>query len=212
MSEHVLEIRNLSIALEGNDAARVVKNLSLSIRPGETMCLVGESGSGKSLTSLATMGLLPKALRPTTGEILVNGVDVLKQSPGKLRDMRATQMAMIFQEPMTALNPVMKVGDQIAEVMEAHGQSRGDRIIRRIDQERQIGKQPGATDPVKLADFIVAQSTRDRLIGTARIDKAITHNPGSRLERRPDPARDVIGAGGSEQQRFGLGRPPLPRR
>ena len=127
MSEHVLEIRNLSIALEGNDAARVVKNLSLSIRPGETMCLVGESGSGKSLTSLATMGLLPKALRPTTGEILVNGVDVLKQSPGKLRDMRATQMAMIFQEPMTALNPVMKVGDQIAEVMEAHGQSRGDR-------------------------------------------------------------------------------------
>jgi len=127
MSEHVLEIRNLSIALEGNDAARVVKNLSLSIRPGETMCLVGESGSGKSLTSLATMGLLPKALRPTSGEILVNGVDVLKQSPGKLRDMRATQMAMIFQEPMTALNPVMKVGDQIAEVMEAHGQSRGDR-------------------------------------------------------------------------------------
>ena len=123
----VLDIKGLSIALEGDPSARVVKDLDLQVRSGETMCLVGESGSGKSLTSLATMGLLPKVLRPISGEILVNGVDTLRQSDRKLRAMRATEMAMIFQEPMTALNPVMTVGDQIAEVMEAHGKSRGSR-------------------------------------------------------------------------------------
>ena len=119
--------------------------------------------------------------------------------------MTANRSGSAWAKSRNAANGVARVAITLC-------QPRGDRIIRRIDQERQIGKQPGATDPVKLADFIVAQSTRDRLIGTARIDKAITHNPGSRLERRPDPARDVIGAGGSEQQRFGLGSPPLPRR
>jgi peptide/nickel transport system ATP-binding protein len=120
MSSPVLSIRNLGIGLNGDPNAEVVKRLSLSVNAGETMCLVGESGSGKSLTSLATMGLLPSALRPTSGEILLNGEDMLTANPRRLRQMRATAMAMIFQEPMTALNPVMRVGAQIAEVLDAH--------------------------------------------------------------------------------------------
>jgi peptide/nickel transport system ATP-binding protein len=120
MSGAVLSIRNLTIALNGDPAGAVVKNLSLDVRAGETMCLVGESGSGKSLTSLSTMGLLPSVLKPIEGSILLNGEDMLGATARRLRQTRATTMSMIFQEPMTALNPVMRVGAQIAEVLDAH--------------------------------------------------------------------------------------------
>jgi peptide/nickel transport system ATP-binding protein len=117
----LLDIRGLSIALGRRDGHRVVDGVSLSIAPGETHCLVGESGSGKSLTALSTMGLLPKGtLTPVAGEILLDGENLLAATPQRLRDLRTTAMAMIFQEPMTALNPVMTVGEQVAEVLAAH--------------------------------------------------------------------------------------------
>ncbi len=118
--ENVLDIRGLHIALDGLADAGLVKGLDLTIRPGETHCLVGESGSGKSLTALATMGLLAPVLKCTQGQILLNGEDVLTVSPRRLRRLRATAMSMIFQEPMTALNPVARVGRQIEEVLENH--------------------------------------------------------------------------------------------
>jgi peptide/nickel transport system ATP-binding protein len=116
----LLEINNLRIALNGDDNAQVVKGLNLSIEPGQTMCLVGESGSGKSLSALATMGLLPDVLKPIAGSIMLKGENLLKASPARLRELRATSMSMIFQEPMTALNPVARVGQQIEEVLEFH--------------------------------------------------------------------------------------------
>ncbi|MEX2520562.1 MAG: ABC transporter ATP-binding protein [Paracoccaceae bacterium] len=120
MSEALLEIRDLRIALNGDPKAEVVKGLNLSIHPGETMCLVGESGSGKSLTALSAMGLLPPVLKATGGEVLLKGENLLAASASRMRNLRATSMSMIFQEPMTALNPVHKVGPQIGEVLEAH--------------------------------------------------------------------------------------------
>src|SRR5208283_3159776 len=101
-----------------------VRGLSFSIAPGEVVGLVGESGSGKSITALALMGLLPPAAI-VTGEITFqngNGVPThLASLPAdQLRQLRGSRMAMIFQEPMTALNPVMRVGDQIAEAVLAH--------------------------------------------------------------------------------------------
>jgi peptide/nickel transport system ATP-binding protein len=118
----VLEIDNLAVQVVSDPAGRhVLENVSFNIRPGEMLCVVGESGSGKSVTSLAVMGLLPSgSLRPSSGRILVEGEDVLKASPARLRELRATRMAMIFQEPMTALNPVEKVGEQIDEVLRIH--------------------------------------------------------------------------------------------
>ncbi|WP_108259414.1 ABC transporter ATP-binding protein [Mangrovicoccus ximenensis] len=117
----VLEIKNLTVAIDARDGASVVRDISITIEAGETVCLVGESGSGKSVSSLATMGLLPKgSLKVTGGEIMLDGEDLLKLTPAELRDRRATRMSMIFQEPMTALNPVIKVGEQISEVLEAH--------------------------------------------------------------------------------------------
>jgi peptide/nickel transport system ATP-binding protein len=118
----VLKIDNLAVQVVGSPTGqRVVKNIGFEIMPGETVCVVGESGSGKSVTSLSIMGLLPKdGLQACSGSILVEGEDVLRASPQRLREMRATRMAMVFQEPMTALNPVERVGDQIEEVLRVH--------------------------------------------------------------------------------------------
>ena len=116
----LLEISGLRIALNGEDEKQVVKGLDLKIEPGQTMCLVGESGSGKSLSALATMGLLPPVLSPIAGSITLKGESLLDASPARMRALRATSMSMIFQEPMTALNPVARVGQQIEEVLEFH--------------------------------------------------------------------------------------------
>ncbi|HCQ49920.1 MAG TPA: microcin ABC transporter ATP-binding protein [Achromobacter sp.] len=119
-SSAILAIRNLSVEVAGA-GNRVVRNLSLDVHAGETVCVVGESGSGKSVTSLAVMGLLPQGiLSISAGSIRVEGEDVATASQRRLREMRATRMAMVFQEPMTALNPVHTVGKQVDEVLRLH--------------------------------------------------------------------------------------------
>jgi len=117
----VLHIDNLTVGLTDAPARQVVRDISFSVQPGETVCVVGESGSGKSVTAFSVMGLLPpESLRPTAGKILLDNEDVLAATPERLRALRATRMAMIFQEPMTALNPVETVGQQIEEVLAIH--------------------------------------------------------------------------------------------
>jgi peptide/nickel transport system ATP-binding protein len=117
----VLSIEDLVVQIDGRPEHQVLKGISLEIRAGETVCLVGESGSGKSVTSLATMGLLPKgALETAGGRILLEGRDLLGLTAQEMRDMRGVHLSMIFQEPMTALNPVMRVGDQIGEMLDTH--------------------------------------------------------------------------------------------
>ncbi len=118
----VLKVSDLVVSLDSEGKGNsIVHGISFELKEGETLCLVGESGSGKSVTSLATMGLLPKgALFPTAGSIELVGEDLLKASDKRLRNLRATQMAMVFQEPMTALNPVVPVGKQIDEVLRTH--------------------------------------------------------------------------------------------
>jgi peptide/nickel transport system ATP-binding protein len=112
----ILDVENLSIGFGGHP---VVHSISLSIAPGETLGLVGESGSGKSATSLALMRLLPPAAQ-VTGSILLERQPILTLPEAEMRRLRGQAVAMIFQEPMTALNPVMRVGDQIAEAFVAH--------------------------------------------------------------------------------------------
>src|SRR5882724_10824685 len=117
----VLEVRDLSVALpRGGDRDFAVDKVSFTVNRGEIVCLVGESGSGKSVIAFTVMGLLAKALKPTSGEILLEGENVLAAGEARLRELRCTRMSMIFQEPMTALNPVMTCGEQVDEVLRTH--------------------------------------------------------------------------------------------
>ncbi|TWG95514.1 peptide/nickel transport system ATP-binding protein [Mesorhizobium sp. J18] len=120
-ADRVLNIRDLSVSLSGGHQRPILDKVNVTIHQGETVCLVGESGSGKSVTSLAVMGLLTKdALTVTGGVIDLEGQNLLELDHKAMRQMRARRISMIFQEPMTALNPVMQVGAQIEEVLDSH--------------------------------------------------------------------------------------------
>ncbi|MFN5777254.1 MAG: dipeptide ABC transporter ATP-binding protein [Burkholderiaceae bacterium] len=123
MTQAVLSIQGLTVALPaGGDRAHAVQSVSLQIEAGRTLCVVGESGSGKSVMATAVMGLLDKALKPVAGDILLNGESLLGASAARMRELRGQTLGMVFQEPMTALNPVMTCGDQVDELLTTHTQ------------------------------------------------------------------------------------------
>ncbi|MDE1161478.1 MAG: ABC transporter ATP-binding protein [Acidobacteriaceae bacterium] len=118
----LLDVRNLRVRFR-TEAGLVtaVDDVSFKVKRGQTLAVVGESGSGKSVTSLAIMGLLPKSKhREVSGQVLFEGRDLLKTSESEMLRLRGTGIGMIFQEPMTSLNPVLRVGEQIAERLEVH--------------------------------------------------------------------------------------------
>src|SRR5687768_2639972 len=102
------------------ERAHAVEDISFELARGEILCVVGESGSGKSVTANAIMGLLPKTIRVASGEIRLGATDILRLPPEKLRDLRGRVVSMIFQDPLSALNPLMTLGAQIEEAMAAH--------------------------------------------------------------------------------------------
>jgi len=117
----VLSIDDLTISLPaGADRRHAVRHVSFEVAPGKVVCLVGESGSGKSVIAGAVMGLLPDEVRPQSGSIKLQGEELIGASPDRLRRLRGTSMAMVFQEPMTALNPVMTCGAQVDEMLSQH--------------------------------------------------------------------------------------------
>ena len=118
----VLSVRNLTTAFNNGGLWNpVVKNVSFDVNAGETVAIVGESGSGKSVTSLSIMGLLNSKTARISGEIFLNGQNLLSLKENQLRNLRGREMAMIFQEPMTSLNPVFTIGRQISEALTCHG-------------------------------------------------------------------------------------------
>ena len=195
----LLDVRDLTIEFPrpGNsgDAAApaaltAVRDLSISIAAGEVLGLVGESGSGKSVTSLALMRLLPPNAR-ATGEVRFadgdSSIDLLQLSDAAMRPLRGSQLAMIFQEPMTALNPVMRVGDQVAEAVLAHNQVGKDEAWKRTLV---------ALSEVGIADF--ERRARDyphQLSGGMRqrvmIAMAIVNRPRLLIADEPTTALDV---------------------
>ena len=176
MTNTVLDIDNLVVSLGKNpQAPRVIDGVSLQVRERETLCLVGESGSGKSVTSLSIMGLLQKgSLVPSGGSIKLVGEELLTASDRRLRQLRATTMAMIFQEPMTALNPVVPVGRQIDEVLRAHtdldARARKSRILAMMEQVRLPEVERMFVDAAKAANSTheIAISFRTRSLPLSR--------------------------------------------
>jgi len=148
----VLSVRDLSVDARTPEGLKpVLRDIGFDLASGETLCIAGESGSGKSVTSLAIMGLLPKAsLRVTSGEILLGERDLLKISNRAMRQVRGGEIAMVFQEPMTSLNPVMSIGAQLTEAIREHqGATDAEAVARTMldavqisDPARRLGQFP----------------------------------------------------------------------
>lgn len=188
MAEPVLSVRKLKIALpEGADRLYAVDNVSFDLFPGEILCIVGESGSGKSMSANAAMGLLPEGVQPTAGQIIFDGKDILDLSENALEDLRGRRIAMIFQEPMSALNPLMRVGDQIAEVFEAHGLlTPRERSARAVDLLTEVGI-PDPEKAAKAYPFQLSGGQRQRVV----IAMALALEPEILIADEPTTALDV---------------------
>ncbi|WP_445157291.1 ABC transporter ATP-binding protein [Halomonas sp. E14] len=184
----LLSLRQLTIALpKGADRAYAVEDVSYDVHPGEILCVVGESGSGKSMAANAVMGLLPKGVRPAGGEAIFDGQDLLTLSEKQHRQLRGLRIGMIFQEPMTALNPLMRVGAQISEVFEAHG-----RLNRQERQEKALAllNEVGIPQPekaIRAYPFQLSGGQRQRVM----IAMALALEPELLIADEPTTALDV---------------------
>ncbi len=141
MSQPLLEVSDLRVEIPlPRGTVHAVDGVSFALEPGRALGLVGESGCGKSMTLRAILGLLPRPARIVDGSVRFNGEDLVTAPAGRLRDVRGRGLSMIFQEPMTALNPVMRVGDQIAEGPQHHlGRSRRAARAEAIELMRTVG-------------------------------------------------------------------------
>ncbi|MQA64125.1 MAG: ATP-binding cassette domain-containing protein [Actinophytocola sp.] len=138
----LLDVRDLSVVFKRKGTApfTAVDNVSFAVEPGQTVGLVGESGSGKSVTSLAVMGLLPKRGAHVTGSVNFDGTELLSLSMKELRNRRGRDLGMVFQDPMSSLNPVITVGRQISEVLQRHrGQDRKEADAGAVAMLDQVG-------------------------------------------------------------------------
>jgi peptide/nickel transport system ATP-binding protein len=189
MTQPVLAIDNLTVSLpSGSDRQNAVTNLSLTVNPGEIVCVVGESGSGKSVTAQAVMGLLPKRqLTVTGGRILLQDEDTVTATPDRLRALRGTTMSMIFQEPMTALNPVMKVGDQIAEVLDIHTSLSSSQQLEKVVEMMEAVRLPDVRQLVNSYPHQLSGGQRQRVM----IAQALILDPSLLIADEPTTALDV---------------------
>ncbi len=183
----LLDIRDLSVRFQTNDAeVCAVNDVNLSVEAGQTLGIVGESGSGKSQLSFAMMGLLARNGR-ASGSVMFDGQEILNARPKVLNSIRAEKMAMIFQDPMTSLNPYMRVADQMAEVLTLHkGLSKRDAVAQAVQMLDAV-KIPDAKGRVRLYPHEFSGGMRQRVM----IAMALLCKPKLLIADEPTTALDV---------------------
>ncbi|NDL56685.1 ATP-binding cassette domain-containing protein [Phytoactinopolyspora sp. XMNu-373] len=185
----ILSVRDLRVEFStGAGTVRAVDGISFDVRPGETLAILGESGSGKSVTSQAIMGIIPKpAGRVTGGEIRYRGGDLLTRPASEVRKLRGTEIAMVFQDPLSSLNPVFRVGYQIGEMFRRHrGYSRSDARAAAVELMERVGI-PAARKRVDDFPHQFSGGMRQRIM----IAIALALDPALLIADEPTTALDV---------------------
>ncbi len=190
MPEPVLSVRDLTVEFDTEDGVvHAVTGVSWDLYPGEVLGIIGESGSGKSVSALSILGLIPMPPgRIVSGRALFKGRDLLALPRRELRQIRGGDMAMIFQDPMTSLNPVLKIGDQIAEAIQAHNpQVSHEEARRRVIELLTLVGVPGAEQRYDQYPHEFSGGMRQR----AMIAMAIANSPSVLIADEPTTALDV---------------------
>lgn len=188
MARKLLSVRNLKTSFFTHvGEVKAVRGISFDVNEGEVLGIVGESGSGKSVTSLSIMGLLQYPGRVVDGEILLNGEDILTYSKNQMRKVRGKEIAMIFQDPMTSLNPVYTIGNQIMEmILEHEKMSRREARARAIEMLKLVGI-PAAEKRIDSYPHEFSGGMRQRVM----IALALSCNPKLLIADEPTTALDV---------------------
>ncbi|WEV70885.1 ABC transporter ATP-binding protein [Lactobacillus sp. ESL0785] len=186
--DNILEVKNLKINFKTfAGTVQAIRDISFDLKKGETLAIVGESGSGKSVTTRSIMGLLAQNAEIKSGEILFKGQDLLKESTKEMDHHRGNDIAMIFQDPMTSLDPTMNIGKQVAEPLLIHNKISKDQALKRAQEVLELVGIPNAQKRMKDFPHQFSGGQRQRIV----IATAIVNNPEILIADEPTTALDV---------------------